>query len=142
MLCESPIDCLSHCQLYGSDSAYVAIGGTPSALQRDLLNGLLLKAAHRDAKVYVAFDNDKAGNDYSDALQLLSPKPLERLTPQSKDWNEDLINNTRYSTWRVKLVDGRSFTMREAEPTCFQEAWRYAKSLTGAISIESVGLPV
>ncbi len=97
VLCESPIDCFSHFQLHSGESAYVAIGGTPSALQRDLLTGLLLKAADRGVKVYCAFDNDSSGNEYHSMMELLSPQPLERLTPVGKDWNEDLINGNRYS---------------------------------------------
>jgi hypothetical protein len=68
----------------------VSISGTPSALQRDLLTGLLGKAADRGVSVFTAFDNDKAGDDYHDILQLLSPVRLERVTPEGKDWNDDL----------------------------------------------------
>ena len=99
-LCESAIDCMSHYQIHGGDSAYVSISGTPSALQRDLLTGLLGKAADRGVSVFTAFDNDKAGDDYHDILQLLSPVRLERVTPEGKDWNDDLM-----------------FVLREADPT-------------------------
>ena len=90
-LCESSIDCLSHYQIHGGDSAYVSIGGTPSALQRDLLTGLLAKAADRDASVFSAFDNDAKGEEYAELIQLLSPAMIERVTPFDNDWNADLV---------------------------------------------------
>ena len=99
-LCESAIDAMSHHQLHGGDSAYVSISGTPSALQRDLLTGLLGKAADRGVSVFTAFDNDKAGDDYHEIMQLLSPVRLERMKPEGKDWNDDLL-----------------FVLREADPT-------------------------
>ena len=89
-LCESSIDCLSHYQIHGGDAAYVSIGGTISALQRDLLTGLFTKAYRRSVKVIVATDNDAPGEQYFEQLQLLSPFALERQTPCGKDWNDDL----------------------------------------------------
>ena len=141
VLCESSIDCLSHWQLHHFDSAYVSIGGTPSALQRDLLTGLLLKAADRGVKVYSAFDNDPAGDGYHESLQLLSPQPLERLKPMGKDWNNDLQDNHRFSVWKVRFSDGRSMTLREPEPSTFEKVWNYARSLTGVVGIAPVGQP-
>jgi len=90
-LCESSIDCLSHYQIHGGDSAYVSIGGTPSALQRDLLTGLLAKAADRGVSVFSAFDNDAKGEEYAELIQLLSPAMIERVTPFDNDWNADLV---------------------------------------------------
>lgn len=90
LLCESSIDCMSHYQLHGGDSAYVSIGGTLSELQRDLLTGLFIKAQRRSARVIVATDNDAEGESYFEQLQLLSPFRLERETPAGKDWNDDL----------------------------------------------------
>ena len=91
VICESPIDCMSHCQLYGWDAGYVAIGGTLSTRQRDLLTGLFIKAASRGATVIVGTDNDPAGDAYLEQLQLLSPTKLYRLRPVDKDWNADLL---------------------------------------------------
>jgi hypothetical protein len=91
LLCEAPINCMSHYQIHGGDSAYVGTGGTPSASQRDLLTGLLAKAADRGVSVYSAFDNDEAGDKYAEMIQLFSPDRIERLTPFDNDWNEDLI---------------------------------------------------
>lgn len=140
-LCESPIDCFSHFQLHGGDSAYVSISGTPSALQRDLLTGLLAKAADRGVKVYSAFDNDAAGDEYAELMQLLSPQPLVRLRPIANDWSDDVKNAGLYSVWKVRFSDGRSMTLREPEPTCFEVVWAYACSLTGVVGIAPMGSP-
>ena len=140
-LCESPIDCMSHHQLHGGDLAYVSLSGEPSALQRDLLTGLLLKAADRGVKVYSAFDNDPGGDKYFEMMSLLSPQPLERLKPITKDWNSDIQHFTRYSVWSVKFSDGRSMTLREPEPSTFEKVWNYARSLTGVVGIAPVGCP-
>ena len=46
-------------------------------------------------KVYICFDNDKAGHLASDRI-IPKLKELnyiaERLVPNEKDWNEDLLN--------------------------------------------------
>jgi Toprim-like len=90
VVCESPIDCLSHFQLYGWDVAYVSLGGSIGNRQRDLLAGLLAKANARQAAVIVGTDNDPAGDKYFEELSLLSPMRLGRLRPTGKDWNDDL----------------------------------------------------
>lgn len=90
MICESPIDCLSHWQLYGWDVAYVSLGGTIGNRQRDLLTGLLAKANARQAMVIVGTDNDAAGDGYFEELSLLAPMRLERHRPIGKDWSDDL----------------------------------------------------
>ena len=142
-LCESPIDCMSHYQIHGGDLAYVSISGEPSALQRDLLTGLLLKAADRQAKVYSAFDNDPGGDKYSEMMSLLSPEPLERLKPITKDWNSDIQNGSRYWAWRVMFLDGRSTVIRETEePSTFDQMLNYCRSLTGFSVVEPLGQPL
>ena len=141
VLCESSVNALSHWQLHKFDSAYVSIAGTVSALQRDLLTGLLLKAANRGVKVYSGFDNDPSGDRYHEMMQLLSPEPLERLLPRFNDWNEDLLNGYLYKMWKVYFADGHTMTLIEPEPTGYADAWRYANSLTGTVSIKPVGKP-
>lgn len=141
-LCESSIDCFSHFQLHGGDSAYVSISGTPSALQRDLLTGLLLKAADRGVKVYSAFDNDPGGEKYCEMMQNFSPEPLERLKPITKDWNSDIQHCSRYWLWKVKFLDGHSTTIRETEePSTFGAMLAYCRSLTGFSGLVPIGSP-
>jgi Toprim-like len=90
VVCESPIDCMSHHQLYGWNCAYVSLGGTIGTRQRDLLTGLLAKANARHAMVIVGTDNDTAGEGYFDELSLLAPVKLKRHRPIGKDWSDDL----------------------------------------------------
>ena len=95
VVAESPIDCLSHAALFPGDSGYVSFGGCPGKRQLDLLTGLLNKAADRGAQVIIATDNDPAGDQYAATLSALSPSPLRRIKPQSKDWNADLAGGLR-----------------------------------------------
>ena len=48
------------------------------------------------------------------------------------------IAGARYSQWRVRFADGRSAVIREPEPSTFDDAWRYAASLTGFASVEPI----
>ena len=137
VIAESSINAISHAQLHGGSHAYVAIAGQPSSLQRDLLPGLLAKAYKRGATVLTGFDNDPSGDKYHEMLELLSPVPLARLTPTANDWNEDLINRP-FSIWRVRFADGRGCTLREPVPATRQAVWEYARTLTGATSLEAV----
>lgn len=86
IICESPIDCFSHYELYEWQAAYLSTGGTISRLQRNLFAKLFAKTHLR---VVVATDNDDAGHSYYNELKKLSPA-LERLVPVGKDWNDDL----------------------------------------------------
>ena len=137
IVAESSIDALSHAQLHGGDHAYVALSGQPSALQRDLLTGLLAKAYERGVSVITGFDNDPSGDKYHEMLNLLSPVPLARLTPVNKDWNNDLVDR-RFMIWRVRFADGRGCTLREPAPATRQTVWEYARTLTGATGLEAV----
>lgn len=51
------------------------------------------------------------------------------------------IEGARYSLWKVRFNDGGSMTLVEPEPTCFADAWRYAASLTGVVSIAPMSEP-
>ena len=137
IVAESSIDAISHCQLHGGNHAYVALSGQPSALQRDLLTGLLAKTYERGATVLTGFDNDTSGDKYHEMLNLLSPVPLARLTPVRKDWNNDLVDR-RFSIWRVRFADGRGCTLREPVAKTRQAVWAWASTLTGATSLEAV----
>lgn len=48
------------------------------------------------------------------------------------------IAGARYSQWRVRFADGRSMTLREPEPTTFDQAVSYCRSLTGFASVEPI----
>lgn len=48
------------------------------------------------------------------------------------------IAGARYSQWRVRFADGRSMTLREPEPTTFDQAVNYCRSLTGFASVEPI----
>lgn len=100
VITESPIDCLSYHALHGDDHAdqewplgYVALGGSLGNRQRDLLGSLFTR--YPRTCFIVATDNDLAGHRYFDQMQEFSPTRLERHTPVSKDWNDDLLYCTK-----------------------------------------------
>ncbi|MCZ7694386.1 DUF3991 and toprim domain-containing protein, partial [Mediterraneibacter gnavus] len=89
---EAPIDMLSYIALYPAgwrERSYLSLGGvSPKALERFL-------SEHKDIEsIYIATDNDEAGNSAAEKLAELIPKEkaVYRFLPQAKDWNEDLIN--------------------------------------------------
>ena len=89
---EAPIDLLSHIALYPAgwkERSYLSLGGvSPKALERFL-------SERKDIEsVFIATDNDEAGNNAAEKLAELIPKEkaVYRFLPQAKDWNEDLIN--------------------------------------------------
>lgn len=84
---ESPIDCLAHCELYGWNCAYVALGGNPSQKQKALLQELFGKT---NREILVGVDSDEAGFKLASMLNDLANHPLERWLPVGKDWAEDL----------------------------------------------------
>lgn len=51
------------------------------------------------------------------------------------------IAGARYSQWRVMFLDGNSATIREPEPTTFDQVVIYCRSLTGFASVEPLGEP-
>lgn len=89
---EAPIDLLSHIALYPAgwrERSYLSLGGvSPKALERFL-------SERKDIEsVYIATDNDEAGNNAAEKLAELIPQEISvyRFLPQAKDWNEELIN--------------------------------------------------
>lgn len=92
VICEAPIDAMSHYQLYGGSLAYVATGGSMGNRQLDLL-GLLFKRATRDNRVWITcgMDNDPPGESMFQQIALIAPGKVHRLTPIGKDWNADLV---------------------------------------------------
>ena len=89
---EAAIDLLSHIALHPAgwrERSYLSLGGvSPKALERFL-------SERKDIEsIYIATDNDEAGNNAAEKLaELISEeKTVYRFLPQAKDWNEDLIN--------------------------------------------------
>ena len=89
---EAPIDLLSHIALYPAgwrEHSYLSLGGvSPKALER------FLSERKNIESIYIATDNDEAGNNAAEKLAELIPQEISvyRFLPQAKDWNEDLIN--------------------------------------------------
>ena len=89
---EAPIDLLSHIALYPAgleEHSYLSLGGVSSkALER------FLSECQDIESIYIATDNDEAGNSAAEKLAELIPKKkaVYRFLPQAKDWNEELIN--------------------------------------------------
>lgn len=89
---EAPIDLLSHIALYPAgweDHSYLSLGGvSPKALEHFL-------SERKDIEsIFVATDNDEAGNNAAEKLAELIPREISvyRFLPNAKDWNEELIN--------------------------------------------------
>lgn len=89
---EAPIDLLSHIALYSAgwrELSYLSLGGvSPKALE------CFLSERKDIESIYIATDNDEAGNSAAEKLAELIPKEkaVYRFLPQAKDWNEELIN--------------------------------------------------
>lgn len=90
---EAPIDLLSHIALFTAgweEHSYLSLGGvSPKALERFL-------SEHKDIEsVFIATDNDEAGNHAAEKLAELIPQDISvyRFLPHAKDWNEELIND-------------------------------------------------
>lgn len=89
---EAPIDMLSHIALYPAgwrERSYLSLGGVSAkALER------FLSECQDIESIYIATDNDQAGNNAAEKLaELISKeKSVYRFLPQEKDWNEDLNN--------------------------------------------------
>ncbi len=89
---EAPIDMLSHIALYSAgweEHSYLSLVGiSPKALERFL-------SERKDIEsVFIATDNDVAGNHAAEKLAELIPQEISvyRFLPHAKDWNEDLVN--------------------------------------------------
>lgn len=101
VIVESAIDAMSHSELYaGWKASYISVAGEISQLQKELLrkfcNAKLCKAGRMT--LVAAFDNDEAGHRHYQTVQGLTEKPVERLLPVGKDWNDDLAycNHKRF----------------------------------------------
>ena len=89
---EAPIDLLSYITLhpeYWEEHTYVACCGTSALPVLEMLSRL-----PNVNTVYLCLDNDKAGHTASKRMEELladSDVTTLRLTPNNKDWNEDLV---------------------------------------------------
>lgn len=90
---EAPIDLLSHIALFPAgwqEHSYLSLGGvSPKALERFL-------SERKDIEsIFIATDNDEAGNSAAEKLVELIPEGVSvyRFLPHAKDWNEELIND-------------------------------------------------
>ena len=89
---EAPIDLLSYITLhpeYWQEHTYVACCGTSALPVLEMLSRL-----PNINTVYLCLDNDKAGHTASKRMEeLLADRDVTtlRLTPNNKDWNEDLV---------------------------------------------------
>lgn len=89
---EAPIDLLSYITLhpeYWQEHTYVACCGTSTLPVLEMLSRL-----PNINTVYLCLDNDKAGHTASKRMEeLLADRDVTtlRLTPNNKDWNEDLV---------------------------------------------------
>ena len=89
---EAPIDLLSYITLhpeYWQEHTYVACCGTSTLPVLEMLSRL-----PNINTVYLCLDNDKAGHTASKRMEeLLADRDVAtlRLTPNTKDWNEDLV---------------------------------------------------
>lgn len=89
-ICESAIDAISLYCLLGDDNAtYVSVSGVTkySAIVSAMEDFAIYQWFK--SEVFLAFDNDKAGDDAYDTLKTDYPKLL-RIKPKLKDWNDDL----------------------------------------------------
>ena len=92
---EAPIDMLSYITLHPSDwqrHSYVACCGTSIQPVEKMLERM-----PRIKTVLLCLDNDEAGHAASQRMktQLEENYTVERLTPEHKDWNDDLTAQTQ-----------------------------------------------
>jgi hypothetical protein len=81
---DSSIDAISLYELNKFQGRIVSLGGNSAHTAR----GLADKYRAEGHTIYAAFDNDKGGDAQAAAMAI---GPAERLRPQLKDWNADLV---------------------------------------------------
>lgn len=93
VITESGLDCLSYYALKNDDITwFISTGGGWSPITEDMLVFASSKV-HPGKTVVLAFDNDKAGEEYrKKAKELLKDiaKDIVDDIPENKDWNDDL----------------------------------------------------
>ena len=74
VIVESAIDAMSYAQLTGEKHiAYLSTGGSMSEHQRELVRGVLAKAAGRGAEIVLAADRDEARQKLAQEVARLDP---------------------------------------------------------------------
>jgi conjugative relaxase-like TrwC/TraI family protein len=93
VLTEAVLDALSYHKMYGDEQTrYVSTGGSIGPKQIECI-GKALEELPQGAQVVLGFDNDEAGEKYSEQVRKLVPPRLsvERQIPSlGKDWNAEL----------------------------------------------------
>jgi hypothetical protein len=96
IFCESGIDALSHAELHPDNkAAYVSVAGQMSPEQEKQIKDLIER--HHDKEIVAAFDNDKAGQQYTADLakicdetgvSMINDAPVH----ENQDWNNEIEN--------------------------------------------------
>ncbi len=91
-ICEAPIDSISLYELTKKPGIYIAMAGLK---QRTILRAMevfagIMPVDMSPHKVILAVDNDAAGDRFAKDF----PITHERIIPEHKDWNEDLMART------------------------------------------------
>lgn len=90
VIVESAIDALSHAKatVTGQETAYLSVGGALSLEQLELVKNHIKGFD----KVFMATDNDEAGNRLAEQMAALAPATtvVQRDAPDLKDWNDQL----------------------------------------------------
>lgn len=94
-LFESVFDLLAFKELNKENTeyqgVYISLSGQPGLGQIRMLNSLVQK--YNSPIVYSCFDSDEAGNSFVNLIQNgVKNVTHERITPNKKDWNEELLN--------------------------------------------------
>jgi hypothetical protein len=99
VICESPIDCLSHYRLFHDpNTRYIATGGTISEKQRNLIRTAFAEIHRQGGEIVISMDNDEAGKEMARELSQLTPENarIKGQVPKNyKDWNEALQGQIR-----------------------------------------------
>lgn len=94
-LFESCFDLIAFAEIHKENAEYqgiyISLSGQPGLGQIKMLNALIQK--YEDVTIYSCFDNDEAGNNFANLIQKgITTATHERITPNKKDWNEELLN--------------------------------------------------
>ena len=94
-LFESVFDLLAFREIHRENAEYqgiyISLSGQPGLGQIKMLNALIQK--YENVTIYSCFDSDEAGNNFANLIQKgITTATHERITPNKKDWNEELLN--------------------------------------------------